>query len=65
MPDVVIATATVWVSEFECIRAGSLYEATHPQVRAHPELFSADLIDYAIRAPEEVHVRTTARAARA
>lgn len=61
MSDVVIALATMHYSVAGQIRKGDLWEASHPVVLAHPDWFSADLLAYAVRAPEVVEKRAPGR----
>ncbi len=49
--DVVMATTTTHIGEFDTVIGGRLYEADHPFVKAHPDMFSADLLAHAIRTP--------------
>ena len=55
MSDVVLATCTTHLGETLQLHEGELWEASHPVVKAHPDLFTDDLLSWrgTHRAPEE------------
>lgn len=51
MAEVVYALTTMHVGPGTMLKQGELYADDHPLVVAHPEWFSADLLNIATRAP--------------
>jgi hypothetical protein len=64
MADVVVALFSAAHGEAGFVRKGELYEATHPTVKAHPDWFTDDLLEHAVRDPDAA-ARAEAEAAKA